>query len=111
MEASNLVLLFLRKYINISFSIHREAYVASLMFLSGLKVLMDLINPIVPIDIRSSTPTPVLSNFLAMYTTNRKLCSIKIAFASSSYSVPKSLITCVSFSSSNGGGSTSEPPI
>ena len=36
------------------------------MFLSGLKVLMDLIRPMVPMEIRSYTPTPVLSNFFAM---------------------------------------------
>ena len=81
------------------------------MFLSGLKVLMDLIRPMVPMDIRSSTPTPVLSNFFAMYTTSRRLCSIRMAFASSSYSVPRSLMTLLSFSISRGGGSTSAPPI
>ena len=43
---------------------------------------MDLINPIVPIDIRSSTPTPVLSNFFAIYTTSRKLCSTNMDRAS-----------------------------
>ena len=31
-----------------------------------LNVLIDLINPIVPIEIKSSTPIPVLSNFLAI---------------------------------------------
>ena len=34
-------------------------------------------------DIKSSTPTPVLSNFLAIYTTNRRLCSTKSDFAAS----------------------------
>ena len=52
--------------IRISFSMHLEAYVASLIFFPVLKVLIALISPIVPMDIRSSTPTPVLSNFFAM---------------------------------------------
>ena len=47
---------------------------------------MDFINPMVPIEMRSSTPTPVLSNFLAIYTTRRRLCSISMDLASSSYS-------------------------
>ena len=41
-------------------------YIASLIFLSGLKVLIALISPMVPMEIKSSTPTLVLSNFLAM---------------------------------------------
>ena len=60
----------------------REAYVASLIFFTGSKVFIALINPMVPIEIRSSTPTPVLSNFFAIYTTSLKLCSIRIDFAS-----------------------------
>ena len=95
----------------ISFSIHLEAYVASLIFLSGLNVLIALISPIVPMEIKSSTPTPVLSNFFAMYTTSRKLCSIKSFFALSSRSEPSALIILASSSTSNGAGSTSEPPI
>ena len=58
---------------------------ASLMFLSLLKVLIALINPMVPMEIKSSTPTPVLSNFFAMYTTSLKLCSIRMDLASLSY--------------------------
>ena len=65
-DTSILVLLFLRRYIRISFSIHLEAYVASLIFFVGLNVLIALISPIVPIEMRSSTPTPVLSNFFAI---------------------------------------------
>ena len=56
----------LRRCIRISFSIHLEAYVANLMFLSGQNVLTDLIRPIVPIDTKSSILTPELSNFFAM---------------------------------------------
>ena len=43
-----------------------DAYVASLIFLSLSYELIALISPIVPIDIKSSTPTPVLSNFFAI---------------------------------------------
>ena len=39
---------------------------AILIFLVGLKVLMALISPMVPMEIKSSTPTPVLSNFFAI---------------------------------------------
>ena len=66
METSIFVLLFRLKYIKISFSIQREAYVASLIFFDGLNVLIALIRPMVPIEIKSSTPTPVLSNFFAI---------------------------------------------
>ena len=48
------------------------------MFLSGLTVFIPLIKPIVPMAIKSYTPTPVLSNFFAMYTTSLRLCSISI---------------------------------
>ena len=44
METSIFVLLFRLKYIKISFSIQREAYVASLIFFDGLNVLIALIN-------------------------------------------------------------------
>ena len=50
----------------ISFSMQRDAYVASLIFFVLLNVLIPLIRPIVPIEIKSSTPTPVFSNFFAM---------------------------------------------
>ena len=65
-DASAFILLFLLRYIRISFSIHLDAYVASLIFLSLSYELIALISPIVPIDIKSSTPTPVLSNFFAI---------------------------------------------
>ena len=81
-------------------------------FCSGLKVLMALISPMVPMEIRSSTPTPVLSNFFAMYTTSRRLCSISSAFASwllRRFPAGRSL--CASSSEASGAGSTSLPPI
>ena len=65
-ETSDLVLLFRLKYIKISFSIHLEAYVASLIFFSGLKVFTALIKPIVPILIKSSILIPVFSNLRAI---------------------------------------------
>ena len=65
-EISFLILFVLRRNMSISFSMHREAYVASFMFFDGLNVLTAFINPIVPIDIRSSIPTPEFSNFLAI---------------------------------------------
>ena len=40
--------------------------VEDLIFLSLSYELIALISPIVPIDIKSSTPTPVLSNFFAI---------------------------------------------
>ena len=66
METSSFVLLVLLKYMRISFSMHLDAYVASLIFFAGSKVLMALMSPMVPMEIRSSTPTLVLSNFFAM---------------------------------------------
>ena len=110
-DTSILVLLFLLRYIRISFSIHLDAYVASLIFLSGSNVLIAFINPIVPIEIKSSTPTPVLSNFFAIYTTRRRLCSISIFLACSSFSVPSPRIAFLSSSVSNGAGRISDPPI
>ena len=110
-DTSSFVLLFLLKYISISFSIQRDAYVASFMFLSVLNVFIPLIRPIVPIDIKSSTPTPVLSNFFAMYTTSLKLCSINILLADSSFSFINFSNCFASSSPSSGAGSTSGPPI
>ena len=52
------------------------------MFLSGLKVWMALMRPIVPIEIRSSMWMPVFSNRRAMYTTSRRLCSMSREAAS-----------------------------
>ena len=73
------------KYIKISFSMHLEAYVASFIFFWGEKVLHALIKPMVPIEIKSSTPTPLDSNLFAIYTTSRKLCVIKTSLASESF--------------------------
>ena len=39
---------------------------ASLIFFSGQKVLTALISPMVPMEMRSSIPMPVVSNFRAM---------------------------------------------
>ena len=98
---------FLRN-MSISFSIHREAYVASLMFLSGQNVFTALISPIVPIDTRSSIPTPVDSNFFAMYTTSLRLCIIRSSRAFFSSVFKSSNVFCSS-SFVNGGGSCSAP--
>lgn len=38
----------------------------------------------VPIEIKSSIPTPVFSNFFAIYTTNLKFLSTNVFLASSS---------------------------
>ena len=97
-----------RRYISISFSIQREAYVASFMFLSERKEFMALIRPIVPTDTRSSPSMPEPSNFLAMYTTRRRLCSTSAAFA---FSSPLSRREILSLSSSceKGRGSASLP--
>lgn len=50
---------------------------ASFIFLDASKVFTAFMRPIVPMEIRSSTVTPVFSNFLAIYTTSRRLCSIR----------------------------------
>ena len=47
------------------------------MFLVGSKVLTAFISPIVPIEIISSMPAVGVSNFLAMYTTSRRLCVMR----------------------------------
>ena len=73
-----------RRYIRISFSMHRLAYVASLIFFDGSNVLTALISPIVPIEIRSSIDAVGVSNFLAIYTTSRRLCTIRRSLLSSS---------------------------
>ena len=61
------------------------------MLLSILKVLIALISPIVPIDIKSSKLLIFVSYRLATYTTKRKLCSIKIFLASTSPSLHKEI--------------------
>ena len=55
----------LRRYIRISFPMQRLAYVASLMFRSGVNVFTALMSPMVPMEIISSCGTPLLSYFLA----------------------------------------------
>ena len=79
---------------------------ASFIPRSGQKVPTALMRPIVPIEIRSSIPTLVFSNFLAMYTTRRRLCSIRALFAPSSGSRESSSL---SSSGLSGGGSVSGP--
>ena len=81
------------------------------MFLSGLKVFIPLIKPIVPMEIKSSTPTPVLSNFFAMYTTSLRLCSISIDLASSSLFSIKFFMHSPSMSVLSGAGRISLPPM
>ena len=65
-ETSLLSLEVRLRYIRISFSMQREAYVASLMFLSERKELMALMSPMVPMEMRSSWSTPVFSNLCEM---------------------------------------------
>ena len=55
-----------RRCIRISFSIQRAAKVANFVPLFGEKDSIALINPIVPIEIKSSKSSPVLSNFLRL---------------------------------------------
>ena len=109
-DISPFILLLLLKYISISFSIHLEAYVASFIFFSVLKVFTPFINPIVPVEIKSSSPTPVFSNFLAIYTTSLKFLSTNVCFTSS---CPLSNFFKSSSSSSgvNGGGRLMLPPM
>ena len=101
---------FLRRYINISFSIQRDAYVASFIFLSGLKVFIAFIRPIVPIEIKSSTYMPVFSNFRAIYTTRRRFLSINVALTDISPSA-SAFMSLASSSFVSGEGSVSLPPI
>ena len=61
-------------------------------------------SPIAPIEIKSSIPIPVFSNFLAMYTTNLKFLSTKICRASLALSPDNWLIISDSSSGGNGGG-------
>ena len=50
--------------------------------INSLKVFTPFIKPIVPIDIKSTIPIPVFSNFLEIYTTNLKFLSTKTCLAS-----------------------------
>ena len=93
---------------------HREAYVASLMFLSERKVFTALMSPRVPMEMRSSMFTPAvggLSYRLAMKATNRRFRSMRVCRAASEPSPPDSSTAMISASSSRdrGWGSTSGP--
>ncbi len=93
---------------SISFSMQREAYVASFMLRSGLKVLTAFMRPMLPMEIRSSMPALDDSNFLAMYTTSRRLWVISGSRAFSTLFI----MLRITFSSSSfvsGGGSVSGP--
>ena len=73
---------------------------ANRVFFSGLKVLIDLIKPIVPIEIKSSKSSPFYQTFLP-WATNLKFRSIKIFLASS---LPLAIWTNSSLSSSGVSG-------
>ena len=66
--------------------------------------------PMVPMEIKSSMPTAVFSNFLAMNTTSRRFLSIRTERA-----VPSSFGSRATMSASSSGvsgwGSGSAPPI
>lgn len=63
---------------------HLETYVESFTLLDGLKLLIPFINPIVPIEIKSSKSMLVEEYFLQTCATKRKFFSINIFLASSS---------------------------
>lgn len=67
-----------RRCIKISFSIQRAAKVASFVPFPVWKLSIALIRPMVPMEMRSSRSSPVLSNFLTMCATNLRLCSISL---------------------------------
>ena len=99
-----------RRYIKISFSMQREAYVASLIFLSVRKELMALMSPMVPMEMRSSASTPVFSNLRERYTTRRRLCSMSFALTSSASLFSSSFFSSsASSSGESGSGSASLP--
>ena len=62
----------------------------------------------VPMEIRSSTPAPGLSNFLAMYTTRRRLWVIRGSLAPGTSFLISSITFC-SCSFVRGGGRVSGP--
>src|SRR5699024_7036329 len=102
-EISVFNLLLRPMYVNISFSIHREPYLANLILFSILNVFTPIIHPIEPILIKSSILIPVFSKFRAIYTTRRKFRSIKTARADLS-PCGKSSSNSLSSSFVNGGG-------
>ena len=63
---------------------HLAAYVARRIFLDGSKLLIPFINPIVPIDIKSSCSTFAVEYFLLTCATSLKFLSINMLRASSS---------------------------
>ena len=83
---------------------------ASLIFLSVRNVLMALIRPMVPMEIRSSMLMPVFSKRRAMYTTSRRFRSMRVCRTDSS--PPSSRASSAASSSrGSGGGRVSLPPI
>ena len=70
-----------------------------------LNVFTLFASPIVPIEIKSSIPIPVFSNFLAIYTTNLKFLSTSICLASKLFSSDNFFMYSNSSSSGSGGGS------
>ena len=77
---------------------------------SGVKVFTALISPMVPMLIMSSAGTPLLSYFLARYTTSRRLCSMSRE-AASSLPAASARMVCCSASRSSGAGMVSLPPM
>ena len=71
---------------------------------------MALISPMVPMEIRSSMPTPELSNLRAIYTTSRRLWVMSRSLASLSPSAARR-IASASSAEFSGGGSVSAPLI
>ena len=80
------------------------------MFLSARKVLMALMSPMVPMEIRSSMLMPVFSNRRAIYTTSRRFRSMSVCRACGS-PCSRRAMTSVSSSLGRGGGKVSLPPI
>ncbi len=80
------------------------------MFFSTRKVFTALMRPMVPMEIRSSTLAPGLSNFLAMYTTSRRLWVIRGSRAPGT-PLRMSSITFASSSLVRGAGRVSGPLI
>ena len=78
------------------------------MFFSGEKVLTALISPMVPMEIKSSVPALGDSNFLAIYTTSRRLWTISGSRARLSPAEMRA-ITARSSALLRGGGSVSLP--
>lgn len=80
------------------------------MFLPGSKVLMALIKPMEPMEIKSSMWIPVFSNLRATYTTSRRLRSMSVFFTSAASGVRRRSRSASS-SGVSGAGSASLPPM